>query len=75
MAFFGRLYLDREKDMIVDLDMRDGRMFYTLSTPNHSTGNLITNFAKVCELPLSYNSEGLKIIEGEVPCYINAYDQ
>ena len=75
MAFFGRLYLDREKDMIVDLDMRDGRMFYTLSTPNHSTGNLITNFAKVCELPLSYNSEWLKIIEGEVPCYINAYDQ
>ncbi|MBR2670588.1 MAG: adenosine deaminase [Oscillospiraceae bacterium] len=75
MAYFGRLYLDREKDMIVDLDMRDGRMYYTLSTPNHSTGNLITNFAKVCELPLSYNSEGLKIIEGEVPCYINAYDQ
>ena len=75
MAYFGRLYLDREKDMIVDLSMDNGRMHYTLSTPNHSTGNLITNFARLCELPLSYNSEGLKIIEGEVPCYINAYNE
>ncbi len=71
MAYFGTLYLDQEKDIVVELNLTGGEMFYTLRTPNHSTGNLITNLASVCRLPLSYDAQGLKVIEGRVPCYID----
>lgn len=71
MAYFGKFYLDKEKDIIVTLHLDDSKMSYILETPNHGTGNLITNLAKVCDLPITYNMEGLKIIEGNVPCYFN----
>ena len=72
---FGRFYLDREKDMIVTLDKRGDRMTYVLSTPNHHTGNLIANLAKLCGLPLSLDENGLRVIRGEVPCYVDAYNE
>lgn len=71
MAFFGKFYLDKEKDVIVELDMDDNALRYTLRTPNHAKGNLITNLARLCSLPLSKGADGLKIIEGVVPCYID----
>ena len=72
---FGRFYLDKEKDIIVDL-YRDGdALSYVLRTPNHNTGNLITNLAKLCDLPLDFDAQGLKIIRGEVPCYVNGENQ
>lgn len=72
MKFFGRFYLDNEKDMIVNLYRGSAdRLFYELETPNHHTGNLIRNFASVCRLPLSTNREGLQVIRGEVPAYID----
>lgn len=71
MKYFGRFYLDLEKDVIVTLYQESERLFYELKTPNHKTGNLIRNFAKVCELPLSYPEEGLPFIQGEIPCYID----
>ena len=72
---FGRFYLDKEKDIIVDL-YRDGDVLsYVLRTPNHNTGNLITNLAKLCDLPLDFDAQGLKIIRGEVPCYVNGENQ
>lgn len=78
MRYFGRFYLDKEKDMIVDLylDETDSEapLSYVLSTPNHNTGNLITNLAKLCGLPLSEDKRGWKIIRGEVPCYYDAYN-
>ena len=52
MERFGRFYLDRERDIVVDVYMDRGHLCYTLRTPNHHTGNLITNLAKLCELPL-----------------------
>ena len=71
MAFFGRFYLDKEKDIVVDL-FRDGdELRYVLRTPNHHTGNLITNLARLCQLPLSRDEQGLKVIEGPVPCYVD----
>lgn len=73
--FFGRFYLDREKDIIVDLDLDGGTMTYTLSTPNHSTGNLISNIAKLCGLQLTSRKHGNQVIRGTVPCYINAYNE
>ncbi|MCR5794004.1 MAG: hypothetical protein K6G61_01480 [Solobacterium sp.] len=74
MKYFGRLYLDKEKDMIVDLYRDADDLRYILRTPNHNTGNLITNLAKLCSLPLSFDENGLKIIEGTVPSYVDAYN-
>ena len=71
MAVFGQFYLDKEKDVIITLNMTPVGLRYTLRTPNHAKGNLITNLARLCGLPLSTGSDGLKIIEGEVPCYID----
>ena len=75
MSRFGQFYLDKEKDIVVELDLRAGTMYYTLRTPHHHTGNLITNLARMCGLPLSEDENGLKIIEGTVPCYIDGYNQ
>lgn len=74
MAYFGRFFLDKEKDMIVTLSMEGEELYYVLSTPNHHTGNLITNLARLCGLPLSDGENGLKVIRGRVPCYIDAYN-
>ena len=41
VAYFGHFYLDKEKDMIVELDMEGQELSYVLRTPNHATGNLI----------------------------------
>lgn len=45
-----------------------------MRTSNHNSGNLITNLARLCELPLSYDEQGLKIIRGVVPCYVDGYN-
>ena len=71
MSAFGRFYLDKEKDMIVDLSMEDGELSYVLRTPNHGTGNLITNLARLCNLPISFDEQGLKVIKGRIPSYID----
>ena len=75
MAWFQRFCLDKEKDILVDL-YRDGdALRYVLSTPNHGTGNLITNLAALCGLPLSRDEQGLLVIRGEVPSYIDGYNR
>ena len=71
MAYFGKFYLDKEKDIIVELSMEKDGLFYLLRTPNHAKGNLITNLANLCGLKLSRGDDGLKVIRGEVPCYID----
>ena len=76
MSWFGQFYLDKEKDIVVDLDLRgDGELHYALRTPHHHTGNLITNLAGLCDLPLGLDDDGLKIIRGTIPCYIDGYNQ
>ncbi|WP_028125744.1 adenosine deaminase [Eremococcus coleocola] len=75
MEFFNRFYLDSEKDIIIDLYRDHDQMTYVLRTPNHKTGNLITNLAELCHLPLSFDAKGLKIIEGQVPAYVNAHNE
>ena len=78
-SFFGSFYLDKEKDMIVELYRGGARgehdLSYRLRTPSHGTGNLITNLAVMCRLPLSEDENGLKIIEGEIPCYVDGYNR
>ena len=71
MKRFGQFYLDKEKDIVVEL-FRDGEALrYLLRTPNHGTGNLITNLAALCHLPLSEDENGLKVIRGTIPCYVD----
>ncbi len=70
MEQFGYFYLDKEKDIIVTLFKNGDELSYVLETPNHKSGNLITNLAKVCSLNISFNEKGLKIIKGVIPCYI-----
>ena len=71
MAYFGQFSLDKENDILVDLYREGEELSYVLRTPNHNTGNLITNLAKLCELPLDEDEQGLKIIRGTVPCYVD----
>ena len=74
--YFGTFYLDQEKDIPVVLFSDSGVLSYVLRTPNHKSGNLITNLARLCGLPLSIDEEtGLKVIRGEVPCYLDADDR
>ncbi len=71
MAEFGHFYLDKEKDLVVDL-LRDGdELHYVLRTPNHGTGNLIANLASLCDLELGTDEGGLRVIRGTLPCYID----
>lgn len=72
MKYFGRFYLDNEKDIIVELYRESDELYYVLRTPNHNTGNLITNFARLCSLDISYDENGLKVVRGKIPAYIDA---
>ncbi len=72
MTYFTCFFLDTEKDIIVSLYKDLDRMYYVLSTPNHHTGNLIRNLSAICELPLSENDEGMLVIKGEVPCFVDS---
>ena len=71
MSHFGTFYLDKEKDIIIELSKTADGLSYVLRTPNHAKGNLITNLARLCSLPLSTGDDGLKVICGEVPCYVD----
>ena len=51
LIFFDKFYLDKEKDIIINLYRKnDNEMVYILETPNHNTGNLITNLARICKV-------------------------
>ena len=51
MKFFNQFYLDKEKDIIIKLyKENEDELIYILETPNHGTGNLITNLAQICNL-------------------------
>ncbi len=75
MEYMKSFYLDKEKDIIVDLFREGEDLHYVLKTPNHNTGNLIRNLAKLCELPLSEDENGLLISRGTLPCYIDGYNR
>lgn len=71
MERFGKFYLDREKDIVVDLFREEETLYYVLRTPNHHSGNLISNLARLCRLPISEDEQGLKVISGTVPSYVD----
>ena len=69
MKAFGKFYLDKEKDIVVELYMEEGKMTYVLRTPNHGTGNLISNLAKLIKEPIYQDERDYKIMKGEIPSY------
>ncbi|MBR3316217.1 MAG: hypothetical protein IKG21_00155 [Atopobiaceae bacterium] len=71
MEAFGTFYLDKEKDLVVDLFRKGDELRYVLRTPNHGTGNLIANLASLCDLELQTDEDGLRVIRGTLPCYID----
>ena len=71
MIFFQQFFLDREKDIAVDLYLEGERLFHVIRTPNHHTGNLITNLARLCGLETSLDEAGLKVIRGEIPAWVD----
>ena len=67
-----KFYLDKEKDIIITIyKISEDEAMYILETPNHNTGNLITNLAKVCNLETVKNENDMKIIKGIIPASIN----
>ena len=67
-----KFYLDKEKDIIVNLyKTNEDELTYILETPNHGTGNLITNLAKICNLETIKNEKDMKIIKEIIPASIN----
>lgn len=71
MKYFTKFYLDKEKDIRINLfkDVEE-EMTYIIETPNHHTGNLITNLAKVCKVETIKNENDMKIIKGTIPAYV-----
>ena len=72
LIFFNKFYLDKEKDIIVNLYKSNiDELTYILETPNHNTGNLITNLAKICNIETIKNENEMKIRKGVIPASIN----
>ena len=71
--FFTKFYLDKEKDIVVNLFKSEeaDELIYVLKTPNHHTGNLITNLAKVAKVETQKDENDMKIITGILPACIN----
>ncbi len=71
-----KFYLDKEKDIIVNLNKTgEDEITYILETPNHNTGNLITNLAKICGLETIKNEKDMKIITGKISASINSNNE
>ena len=74
MRYFGTLYLDKEKDIEVCLEMDGDLMFYTISAHNHRSDNLINNLARIAAHPTA-SRDGRTVMTGPIPCYIKGDGQ
>ena len=74
--YFTTFYLDKERDIEVNLyKTAEDELTYIMETPNHRTGNLISNLAKISGIETIENEKGLKIIQGKIPASINAQNE
>lgn len=72
LVFLSKFYLDKEKDIIVNcFKVKEEEIKFCIETPNHHTGNLITNLAKVCNVETVKNENDMKVIEGRIFAVIN----
>ena len=70
---FTKFYLDKEKDIVVKLfeSEEPDELIYVLETPNHHTGNLITNLAKIANVETIKDENDMKVITGILQACIN----
>ena len=74
--YFTTFYLDKERDIVVNLYKTDeDELTYVIETPNHRTGNLITNLARICSEETVKNENDMKIMTGKIPASINAKNE
>ena len=73
LQYLNEFYLDKEKDVVVELykTQNEFEIEYIIRTPNHRSGNLIANLAKISGLDFTRDESGLKIIKGVIPASIN----
>ena len=69
MRYFGKFYLDKEKDIVVTLGMDQSVLSYTIHAINHQSDNLINNLA-VISGQATRVQDGRTVITGTIPCYI-----
>ena len=74
MRYFGKLYLDKEKDIVVTLDMDKTVLSYTIQALNHQSNNLINNLAAISGQSTVIR-DGKTVITGRIPCYIKGDGQ
>ena len=74
MRYFGKLYLDKEKDIVVSLWMDKTVLSYTIHAINHQSDNLINNLAAISGQTTT-RQEGRTVITGQIPCYIKGNGQ
>lgn len=74
--YFTTFYLDKERDVVVNLyKTGEDELTYIIETPNHGTGNLITNLAKISGKEITKNEKDLKIITGIINASINSKNE
>lgn len=74
MSNFGKFYLDKEKDIVVSLDMENEELSYRIFAMNHRTDNLINNLAAITGKDAE-EYHGKTVIRGQIPCYIKGDGQ
>ena len=74
MRYFGKLYLDKEKDIVVTLGMDKTVLSYTIHASNHQSDNLINNLAATSGQTTTVQ-DGRTVITGRIPCYIKGDGQ
>ena len=74
MRYFGKLYLDKEKDIVVNLWMDRSVLTYTIHAINHQSDNLINNLAAISGQTTTVQN-GRIVITGQIPCYIKGDGQ
>ena len=74
MRYFGKLYLDKEKDLVVTLGMDRSVLSYTIHAINHQSDNLINNLAAISGQQTTVR-DGRTVITGRIPCYIKGDGQ
>lgn len=74
MRYFGKFYLDKEKDIVVTLGMDQSVLSYTIHAINHQSDNLINNLAAISGQK-TWLQDGRTVITGTIPCYIKGDGQ
>ena len=73
MSVWKVFYLDKEQDIKVSLYKKsEDELTYCIETPNHNSGNLITNLAKVCKMETRKDENDKRIITGIILASLNA---